>query len=413
MPSWVKNIFMRAIYLICVACGIVSCSEYDLGEALQSDKYVVRYLDSRGEVLTGFADFEAETKEYTRLIKENVAPEGAASLGVYDSTGCYVGSIGLGNLKHDYGTKLYSFGMMSDVHIGKDNSEENLKKSLNFFRNYGVRFVGCLGDIANYGNHLDALQTYDKYIKDYSDLTIYTCVGNHENNEPSEVSPFGIMTLEAWQTYTGMDDKNVKIDIEAGLETHHVIVFSCVANDGPYDGLLGAYYSDETLDWLESSVEACGNDKFFVFMHVPFPDKCNWGYDYSTRRILNNYNTMFTQELARLRTLVAKNPNSVWFMGHTHEPWEKQGIAFTNTTNANKLFERGDISAEQLDKGKNYDANVAPCNVTERTEGWSVHIPANFQGGFAVVDVYQDYIIVKGLTDGRYIPIAQYKLALE
>jgi len=406
-------IFMRAIAFICVICGMASCSDYDLGDALQSDKYTMRYLDSKGEALPDFADFEAETKEFTRLINENVAPSGAASIGVFDSTGCYVGRVGLGNLKHDYGTKLYSFGMMSDVHIGQDNSEENLNKSLEFFRNYGVRFVGCLGDIATYSNHLYALQTYDKYRKTYSDLTLYTCVGNHENNEVSEVSPFGIMTLDAWQTYTGMDEKNMKFDIEAGGETHHVIVFSCVNNDGPSGDRLAGYYVDDTLDWLESAIESCGDDKVFVLMHVPFPDKCNWGFNYSTRRILNNKNTTYTHELDRLRTLVAGHRNSVWFMGHTHEPWEQQGIAFTNTENATKFYDRGDITAEQMDKGNNYDANVAPSNCVDRAEGWCVHLPANYQGGFAVVDVYKDCIIVKGLTDGKYIPIAQYKLGME
>lgn len=409
-----KSVYLSIIIAIIVTSLVSACNGFDIYTfSRQNENLVFRYLDYKGKPLIDFADFDSSTKEYSRLIDENIAPQAAYVIGIYNLDGRQIGKIGLDKLKHQYGNKLYSFGMMSDVHIGKENSEENLSRTLEFYNNYGVKFIGCLGDIVNYGNHLEALEIYNSYRNKYFNIPFYTCVGNHENNEPSVVSPFGIMTTEAWAEYVGMEEKNMRIDIETENETHHIIVFSCVASDGPYKDRLSAYYVNETLDWLESALSSCGNDKVFVFMHVPFPDKGNWGYDYSTRRILNDFNTTYTDELSRLRTLVAKYKNSVWFMGHTHEPWSKQGLEYTNVENANTIFDRGDILADQLDKGFNYDANISPCNSTDRNEGWCVHIPANYQGEFAVVDVYSDCIVIKGVSNGKYLPIAHYKLDLE
>lgn len=398
--------------ILCVLFFLSGCKEeFDLNSALEKEKYILRYLDSKGSALENYADFNAERKESTKLIDENVAPSEACMIGVFDSTGNYLRSVGLGNLKHQHGKKLYSFGLMSDIHIGYENAEANLEKTLEFINNYGVKFIACLGDIPTYGNHEAALTTYSGYLSSdgkFDGIPVYTICGNHENNA-------GIIADSLWLGKTHMSAKHVRIDysVENG-ETHHLVCLSCCTGDGPWQDRLGSFFDSAALDWLDLQLSACSSDKTFVLCHPCLPDKANYGYNYSPKQILNDLGTSYAKELTRIRSAISSHSNTVWFMGHTHEEWAKQGVAFTNSDNAKVIYERGEITATQLEKGDNLDANISPYNCSRnRDVGWCVHVPANYKGEFAVVDVYRDCIIIKGVSNGKFLPIAQYDLSLE
>ena len=55
---------------------------------------------------------------FNKFIGFNVAPESAKKIGVYNKSGTRLGSVSIDNtpLKKTRGTKLYSFGILSDVH---------------------------------------------------------------------------------------------------------------------------------------------------------------------------------------------------------------------------------------------------------------------------------------------------------
>ncbi|MBR4023246.1 MAG: hypothetical protein IKI94_11790 [Ruminococcus sp.] len=55
--------------------------------------------------------------KYTYFIPENIAPSNAKSIGVYDSNGVKVCNIPLGRLTPPTDNKLYSFGLVSDMHL--------------------------------------------------------------------------------------------------------------------------------------------------------------------------------------------------------------------------------------------------------------------------------------------------------
>ena len=72
------------------------------------------------------------------FIPENEAPYAAKKIGVYDASGSRVGEIGLGKLKPNYGTRLYRFGFLSDVHNSADTAgtadpSRDLKHALELF----------------------------------------------------------------------------------------------------------------------------------------------------------------------------------------------------------------------------------------------------------------------------------------
>jgi hypothetical protein len=58
---------------------------------------------------------------YRHFIPQNTAPSGAKKIGVYDGKGNKVCTIPLGGLTPPTKEKLYSFGFVSDVHIGATN----------------------------------------------------------------------------------------------------------------------------------------------------------------------------------------------------------------------------------------------------------------------------------------------------
>ena len=70
---------------------------------------------------------------YSDFIAENVAPKEAKRIGVYNSKGNRVGQIPLGSLSFpNAGRKLYSFGVISDVHLSVADSESDFIRALNY-----------------------------------------------------------------------------------------------------------------------------------------------------------------------------------------------------------------------------------------------------------------------------------------
>ena len=82
----------------------------------------------------------------------NIAPQKATKIGIYDNNGNKVGTIPLFNFKKKQGTKLYSFGLISDLHIQVNDTydgQNDLRRAFNFFTDYGVDMTCCCGDIAD------------------------------------------------------------------------------------------------------------------------------------------------------------------------------------------------------------------------------------------------------------------------
>ena len=114
--------------------------------------------------------------KYSNFIKQNIAPIGSSNIEVYDSNNKKVGRIKLNNLKlPNLGKKIYSFGVISDIHIGIQTSEEDLTTALNYFTDYGCTHVCCGGDVAHTGK-ISQLETYKTLIHD----KVHTIMGNHD-----------------------------------------------------------------------------------------------------------------------------------------------------------------------------------------------------------------------------------------
>ena len=138
--------------------------------------------------------------KYKHFISQNIAPQKAKSIGVYDSNGKKVCVIALGRLAPPTETKLYSYGLLSDLHCAGNNSAERtrLNNAMTFFETQGCSFCCHSGDMTNIGfwyppadapsANIDPNVIYLKQMEEYNsvrgkhpNLQLYGVCGNHES----------------------------------------------------------------------------------------------------------------------------------------------------------------------------------------------------------------------------------------
>jgi hypothetical protein len=168
----------------------------------------------------------------------------------------------------------------------------------------------------------------------------------------------------------------------------------------------GVPYLDSDIEWLEEKLEEYRNERCFVFTHLFFPEKAG-----NFKQIYPPTNWLGGAQLTKLLELNEHYLNTVWFSGHSHWKWYLQ-----------KYEDKANVY-------RSYDENGNP------TCGWCVHIPScaspidsngvssrvskglESEGG--IVDVYDNYIVIRGMVfkdtndttyTNLYLPVAQYKL---
>ena len=108
----------------------------------------------------------------TKLIAENIAPSNAKNLAIFkgDTKIC---NIDIAKMRpKNLGTKLYSFGLLSDVHINLwtgDNNAITFENALSYFDGQDCDFVCISGDLTNTGFYMyeddatvDTVNWYDE-----------------------------------------------------------------------------------------------------------------------------------------------------------------------------------------------------------------------------------------------------------
>ena len=354
-----------------------------------SGMYVLKYEGADGQVLPDYASVCTLTMNgvsyYDDFIDVNIAPEIACAIGVYDYfEGGRQGEIALGRLKPDFTeTPIYSFGILSDVHVGKSgiDAEADFTRALDFFNSHNVVMTCICGDITDDGTETQ----FSKYrqLQSQSKTPVYTTTGNHDCTKNS-IDP------EMWAEYTGQPlvfEKSVRINDK----TDHFLFL------GMSDWDFSAAYLDEHISWLGSKLEEYKDERCFVITHLFFPDRAG-----NLNDIYPSGNWLRGDQFESLRKMCDRYHNSIWFSGHSHWEWQLQ-----------KYQDRANIF-------RKYDG-------TDPASGWCVHIPAcgcpitsdgssrenNGSGSEgALIHVYEDHIDILGvdLKAGKFLPIAAYRL---
>ena len=366
-----------------------------------AQSYTLMYEGADGAPLAEYAPIctlpgEYTVEEYLDLIDVNVAPREAATIGIYDSEGVRNGTIQLAGLKPDYSeVPMYSFGLLSDVHIGQGeiDAEDDFRRALGFFQAEGVELTCICGDITQNGLESE-LQKYEQAIMEFEAANVLTTTGNHDCVEGSSkgVDP------ELWTKYT-----HTPLVYEYKVERNgHVDHFLFLGMSYWYNGFSSAYL-DYNINWLENMLEEYRNERCFVITHLFFPERAG-----NLLEIYPQANWLSGNQLARLQCLCDRYVNSIWFSGHSHWQWELQ--KYEDRANIYRTYNGADPTSGWCVHVPSCGFPITSDGVKDNNGGDRVGVAAGSQGAF--VQVYENHIDVIGrdFVSGKYLPIATYRL---
>lgn len=328
--------------------------------------------------------------KYTHFIPENIAPNGAEKIAVFDNDGKNILSFGLGRLVPPTETKQYSFCALADIHLTYDTANADFQRALTYVENSDCEFTVIDGDLTSTGEESE-LQTYKSIVETYSPTKpVYAITGNHEN--------FSTKSQSYLQNYTGYP---LYYSFTKGND-----VFIMVGHYGGYGGDGIGWRSDEflsvaELQWLYETLEANRNKRCFVFAHT-FPTEHGTG----------NPNGLYTSALIWKTTdngigqafidLLKHYKNTILFHGHSHTRFWLQ-----------ELDEKANYSEADGYRSVHIPSLAVPRDLA--SNGTSLENAYAESEGY-IVDVYENYIVLNGrdfidnANDGNVLPIATYKI---
>lgn len=323
--------------------------------------------------------------EYKHFIPQNTAPNGAKKIGVYNSNGELVLSMPLGRLSPISKVKLYSVGIVADVHFAHVNTvvwtpHTKFDNALAYFENAGCVFCCNSGDMTNTGFYLesapDTLHTYQfeqyKQICDKHTIPVYELCGNHE----SYVKAITNNTTEL-ANYAGAE---MYYSVAQGND---VYLFLSQPN-------ATTPMTDDALQWCYETLETNRNKRCFIFVH-PYLDCGNVNSVYG-----NDVFSWWGVKTTAFKNLLKHYKNTILFHGHSHF----------------------DFKSQELDKTVNYN---------DSTGFRSVHIPSLSRPAFIVdgerggddslsygylMDVYDNCVVLNGIDfiKNERVPLGTFKI---
>lgn len=332
----------------------------------------------------------------SKLLQENFAPSSVSSLAVFDSEGNKVCNVDVSKMRlPNMGEKLYSFGLLSDIHINLqsgDNNASTFSNAMAFLEEQGCSFVCISGDLTNTGFYMyendetiETVNWYDetqfaeyKRICDlHPNMPVYECCGNHE----SYVKPITENQTELAE-YTGQILRYV---ITHGND---VFIFVGQADENrPMDG--GSWA------WLMDTIEEYKNSRCFVFIH-PYVDADDSGNPLRLHETpLFDYAKVDVDGYSKgtFKNYLEEYPNVILFHGHSHMRFENQ----ESVSNANYSTALGFKSVHIPSTAYCRDIRSGAIVKQEIAQGY-------------IADVYENHVVLKGydFTANSFVPIAQY-----
>lgn len=246
--------------------------------------------------------------EYKDFIPENIAPKNTRCIGVYNAQGNRVGYIPLDSLTFpDAGTKQYSFGALSDVHLLSNTAQNDFEAALQYLNETeNVEFICIAGDLTNNGA-ADELAAFKACVDSYSPNTpVYVEPGNHECYSNT-------VFRDAWASYINPPTSYTGVFPFYYSFTRGDDVFIFMGTQNDWEGHL-FYWDDkwDALQWLYETLEANRNKRCFLFEHVRPQDGCGNALGIYT------YDIWGGAEATVFESLMQHYHNVILFHGHSH-----------------------------------------------------------------------------------------------
>ena len=403
----------------------------------------------------------------TKLIPENIAPNNVKNLVIYsgDKKIC---DVDIAKIKPNLGKPLYSFGLLSDIHMTGDSNvgikEKDgngyitdgfyFRKALEFFSSSNCNFVCISGDFTDVGifNYTDESTKADYYyyypnqFEEYKAicdifadrLPVYGCCGNHE----SYVKDINGKHIDKWEnpknhngTWVAKDKPWIEIDtIEklryyTGTPLYYTISAENTSETSVVEGTVNAIYNGGNIQLPLSNTVINQTDDVFIMFGQPTPtakdtweDQINW---LEETLEANKNKRCFVFEHLTLNT-DSGNPenvhNAYWYsyenrlvniltkykntiLFHGHSHMQFQEQ--TKVTYSNYSTERGFKSVHIP------STSYTRYMVDKNGDGvWNSGDKDNINDGSQgyICEVYENCIVLKGydFQYNEFVPIAQY-----
>lgn len=323
--------------------------------------------------------------QYNAFIPQQIAPRNAKNISVYNGNGEKIYTLPLGRLRPISKTKLYSVGIVADVHCADNDlvawtPVAKLDKSLTYFENELCAFCANSGDMTQTGfyteanpNTLDVGQFAEyKGVCDSHTITVHELSGNHENY----VKPI-TNNLTELRTYTGTE-----------------MYYSVPQDDDLYIFLSQPSSSvpmtDEALQWLYETLEANRNKRCFIFVH-PYIGGGNTNGVYG-----NDVFSWWGTKTTVFVNLLKHYKNTVLFHGHSHNMFECQEL--DKTSNYSESFGFKSVHIPSL------------CRPTYISDG--VRITDDSKSYGYLMEVYDDCVVLNGrdFIKDEWVPTGVFKI---
>ena len=311
---------------------------------------------------------------YTKFISQNVAPLNTRRIAIRDVNGNRVGQIPLGSLTPPNPAKrLYSFGALSDVHIGDSTATADFTNALQYL-SAETDFICISGDLIH-NDKTNQPTEYKNIVDTHAKVPVYACAGNHDAGYfyPIENSIASYTGHPLYYSITHGDD-----------------VFIFVGDADAKEGML---FTTAELQWLYETLEVNRNKRCFVFQHVRPQDGCGNALGIYT------YDIWGGTEATVFESLLRHYKNIILFHGHSHLKVAMQ--EYSTLANIDRFFGCWSVHVPSITVPRGTSSAVNPSRVElyAESEGY-------------VVDVYPDGIHLRGrdFVKGEFLPIASYWL---
>ena len=293
-----------------------------------------------------------------------------------------VNGVGLKRVQKDEGL-LYSFGLISDVHIDNDHdgdhsdvalSDEDYMNALRFFEEEGANFIAYCGDMVI--NNGSAEKDYIRIAEclETSKLPNYVIKGNHDRSGDTEYFDTYVSPASFYQVNYGDD---ILVFISSSADTH--------AGGGMTQG---------RVNLVKDTITNNPNQRIFIFQHYFFRGYGSGdgnGGIYGGTSIGDGTREEHPLAYEFMDTVIA-SPNVISCHGHSHCEFSIQDTC----SHANMYHADGEC----------WDVHVPSCAKPRylNTDGNLVSGSGASEG--YIVKVYEDKIIFKALdlATNEYLP---------
>ena len=344
--------------------------------------YDFYYADVNGKVLKDY-DKICNTKIYTYFNNLNKAPKEAETIVACDKNTINVKAIA--NIPQELklknlGNKLYSFGLLSDIHIDGDENDEafsiqDFSKELQYFNNENVDFIAITGDLTYDGR----LQDYKKYKEiiqsNAQNKIIIACTGNHDV----------LSEFSNWEEYVDSRGKYYEW-------TYNNDKFLILGLDK--DDLSGQFITNEELNWLKEKLNQYRNQRVFLLFHVYIDPVGNVNHLYPYESLSGVIGDKFIDMLTHFK-------NVIFLSGHSHLDYRLQKFAKNaNISIDNSTCHR--IHTPSASRPRTNDEGISSSDTYNDLQGC--------EG--AIVEVYENGLIIQGrdFEIDKNLPISRYYL---